>query len=124
MPTNSFTTTTTTKHRVTAPVPTTGGPDCGRTAVRNRLTIPVSCDGPGPGPRAGVRVGVRSGVRLEPDPRTDTLRDLTVQVSRLTGGHGNVATNPCRGFPRGAYPEYSRPRGTGPGRTAGRGQPW
>ena len=126
MPANAITVTTSsvTAHRAVARGPATGRRGRARTAVRTRPAVAASCGGPGPGPRPGVRSGVRCGVRLEPDPRTDTPRHPTAQVNRPTGEPGDDATNPCRGFPRGAYPGYSPPGGAVPARAAGRGQPW
>jgi hypothetical protein len=126
MTANAFTikTKTTMTCCITAPVPATGRFGFVGGTVRNRRAVSASCDSPGPGARAGVWVGARPGVRLEPDPRTDTPGHLTVLVSRLTHARGDVATNPCRGFPRGAYPEYAPLRGASPGRVVVRGRPW
>jgi hypothetical protein len=64
----------------------------------------------GPSVRSGVRLIVRWGVSLEPDPRTDPLDHLTLQVNRLTHGGWLVLTDPCLGvFPWGSAPYCAVP---------------
>ena len=78
--------------------------------------------GAGAGVRAGIGVGVGPGVRLETDPHPDTPPHPTGQVRHLTGGAGQDATNPCRGFLDGEKRTYP-PAEQAPGHAQTRSRP-
>jgi hypothetical protein len=60
-----------------------------------------------PALRWDVGLVLRHGVRLEPDPATDPLGYLTLQLNRLTRGGRAALTDPCLGSPPWGSAPYS-----------------